>query len=144
MWDYLWHSTVLLSFNFSKESFRMIPLPNYSSRLDVVGGDQRMIVHITRISDRPNDAYEVHALNDYDDNKLHTFSVNHPYYGTPKEITKNGLFGFLCGIEGGLVFVNFVTDEMKDIEIIDASLQGPGDVVSADVYKESLVLIIFS
>ncbi|KAI3954992.1 hypothetical protein MKW98_004995 [Papaver atlanticum] len=165
-----WRSPVLLSFNFSRESFRMIPLQDYISRIDVVGeGDQGKIVHIRLISDNTanndvirksltyiNEVYEVSALNDYDyscsatnaDNneyswsKLHTFTVNHlsGRFG-PKAITKDGMLGFLCGYDGGLVFINFLTGEMKDIEIIDASLEGLGDVLRADVYKESLVSV---
>ncbi|KAI3833939.1 hypothetical protein MKX03_012357 [Papaver bracteatum] len=151
---------VLLSFNFSTESFRMITGPAEFSDLDVIGGDQGKIVYITRFSNSTaeyytSEVYEVYALNDYDYScsatnvecnkyswsKLHAIIINHPFgvYG-PKAITKNGV-GFLCGYGGGLVFINSLTREMKDIEIVDASLEGLGDVFRGDVYKESLVSI---
>ncbi|KAI3901266.1 hypothetical protein MKW92_040986 [Papaver armeniacum] len=145
---------VVLSFNFSRESFRMIPGPGGNFVVDVRGGDLGKIVYLTLpfISD----VCEMYALNDYDYSsnatnadsneyswsKLHTFTINHPYrgYGT-KALTKNGVFGFLCDIGGGLVFINLLTEEIKDIEIIDAPLEGLGDVYRADVYQESLVSI---
>ncbi|MCL7046102.1 hypothetical protein MKW94_001450 [Papaver nudicaule] len=156
-----WHCDVVLSFNFSTESFRMIPGPCESFCLDVVGGgDQGKIVCIKRCSSNSTSdvVYEVYGLNDYDyscgatsaDNNeywwsiLHRFTIYHPCGGLgypPMAITKNGVIGFLCGITGGLVlFVNFRT-EMKDIEIIDASLDGLGDIFRGDLYKESLVSI---
>ncbi|KAI3954990.1 hypothetical protein MKW98_004993 [Papaver atlanticum] len=154
---------VVLSFNFSRESFRMIPVPDNISQLDVIGGDQGKIVYITRPSHNTTSnitsvVYVVYAFNDYDYSsgatnadkneyslsKLHTCTIYNPCGGLgygPKAITKIGVFGFLCGIGGGLVFINFLTEEMKDIEVIDASLEGLGEVVRADVYKESLVSI---
>ncbi|XP_026426197.1 F-box/kelch-repeat protein At3g23880-like [Papaver somniferum] len=147
---------VVLSFNFSRESFRMIPGPWENLVLDVIGGDQGKIVCIKVEHTVTSDVCEMCALNDYDYNngatnadnneyswsKLHTFTINysHSGYGT-KAITKNGAFGFLCDIGGGLVFINFLTEEIKDIEIIDAPLEGLGDVFRGDVYKESLVSI---
>ncbi|RZC91302.1 hypothetical protein C5167_027368 [Papaver somniferum] len=117
---------VLLSFNFSRESFRMIPGPCENFVLDVIGGDQGKIVCIK--VEHSSDVCEMCALNDCDysngatnaDNneyswsKLLTFTINHPYSGY---------------------------EEIKDIEIIDAPLEGLGDVFRADVYKESLVSI---
>ncbi|KAI3989566.1 hypothetical protein MKX01_035649 [Papaver californicum] len=158
--DGFWRSTVGLSFNFSKESFRMIPVPDNTSRLDLIGGDQGKIVYITFVTNSTtrciSEAYEVYALNDYDYScsatnvknneyswsNLHEFTINHPYghYG-PKAITKNGMFGFLRGFDGGLVFINFLTEEIKDIQIIDAALEGLGEVFRGDVYKGSLVSI---
>ncbi|KAI3964369.1 hypothetical protein MKX01_024986 [Papaver californicum] len=149
-----------LSFDFSKESFRMIPVPENISGLDVIGGEQGKIVYITSISNSTpeytSEVYEVYALNDYDYScnatnvesnehswsKLHTFTINNRYgnYG-PKAITKNGMFGFLCGFKGGLVFINSITKEMKDIEIVDASFEDLGKVFRGEVYKESLVSI---
>ncbi|KAI3910092.1 hypothetical protein MKW92_024761 [Papaver armeniacum] len=158
--DAFWSSKVGLSFNFSKESFKMIPVPDNTSRLDVIEGDQGKIVYITFVTNSTptctREAYEVYALNDYDYrcsatnvennvyswSKLHTFSINHRYGGYgPKAITKNGMFGFLRGFHGGLVFINSLTKEIKDIEIIDASLEGLVEVFRGDVYKESLVSI---
>ncbi|KAI3916431.1 hypothetical protein MKW92_010048, partial [Papaver armeniacum] len=151
---------VLLSFNFSTESFRMITGPAEYSDLDVIGGDQGKIVYITSFSNGTmeynSEVYSVYALNDYDYScsatsvetnkyswsKSHVFTINHPYgvYG-PRAFTKNGVFGFLCRYGGGLVFINSLTEETKDIEIIDGSLEGLGDVFRGDVYKESLVSI---
>ncbi|KAI3994237.1 hypothetical protein MKX01_012494 [Papaver californicum] len=151
---------VLLSFNFSRESFRMITGPHEYSGLDVIGGDQGKIVFVAWISNSiaeyTSDTYEVYALNDYDYScsaasvenyeyswsKINVFHINHPYgrYG-PRAITKNGVLGFVRGYGGGLVFINSLTEEMKDIEIIDGSLEGLGDVFGGDVYKESLVSI---
>ncbi|KAI3979265.1 hypothetical protein MKX01_007741 [Papaver californicum] len=159
--SYVFHSpeSVVLSFNFSRESFRMIPGPSEYFVLDVIGGDLGKIV-CTTFSFNNSGVCEVYALNDYDysssstnvDNnefswsKLHTITINPPYAGyDTKAITKNGVFGFLCGpaMTGRyiLVFVNFLTEEMKDIEIIDASLEGLGDIYRVDVYKESLLSI---
>ncbi|XP_026455392.1 F-box/kelch-repeat protein At3g23880-like isoform X1 [Papaver somniferum] len=171
--SYVHPERVIFSFNFSRESFRAIPVPDITlwpdvvvpapyitSRLDVIGGDQGKIVYIAGSLNSTSKVYEVYALNDFDYScsatnvenneyswsKLHMFTVNHPCgysgYG-PKAITKNGMFGFLCGYSGGLVFINLLTGEMKDIEVIDASLESEGvDVVSrADIYQESLVSI---
>ncbi|XP_026450476.1 uncharacterized protein LOC113350539 isoform X2 [Papaver somniferum] len=148
---------VLLSFNFSTESFRMITGPAENSDLDVIGGDQGKIVYITCFTcftaEYASEAYQVYALNDYDYScsatnyeyswsKSHAFTINRPFgVYCPRAITKYGVFGFLCGYGGGLVFVNLLTEEMKDSEIVDASLEGLGDVFRGDVYKESLVSI---
>ncbi|KAI3901260.1 hypothetical protein MKW92_040980, partial [Papaver armeniacum] len=147
---------VVLSFNFSRESFRMIPGPCANFVVDVRGGDLGKIVCIKVEHFGTSDVCEMCALNDYDYSsnarnadsneyswsKLHTFTINHHYsgYGT-KALTKNGVFGFLCDIGGGLVFINLLTEEIKDIEIIDAPLEGLGDVCRGDVYQESLVSI---
>ncbi|KAI3960810.1 hypothetical protein MKW98_026202 [Papaver atlanticum] len=162
---------VIFSFNFSRESLRVIPVPDITlwsdvvvhapditSRLDVIGGDQGKIVYIAGSLNSTSRVYEVYALDDYDYScsatnvenneyswsKLHMFTINHPCgysgYG-PKAITKNGMSGFLCGYSGGLVFINLLREEMKDIEVIDASLEGVDVVSRADVYKESLVSI---
>ncbi|KAI3830644.1 hypothetical protein MKW92_011916 [Papaver armeniacum] len=164
---------VIFSFNFSRESFRVIPVPDITlwpdvvvhapevtPRLDVIGGDQGKIVYIAGFFNSTIRVYEVHALDDHDYrcsatnvenneyswSKLHMFNINHPSgysgYG-PKAITKNGMFGFLRGYSDGLVFINLLTEDMKDIEVIDASLELEGiDVVSrADIYQESLVSI---
>ncbi|KAI3901255.1 hypothetical protein MKW92_040975 [Papaver armeniacum] len=143
---------VVLSFNFSRESFRMIAGPCDNFDLDVIGGDRGKIACITFDFNGTHDVYEVYTLddyscsatnsNDYSWSKSHAFTVNCPNGGLgTKAITKNGVFGFLCGIGGGLVFVNFLTAEMKDIEIIDGSLEGLGYIIRADVYKESLLSI---
>ncbi|KAI3859676.1 hypothetical protein MKX03_031190 [Papaver bracteatum] len=150
---------VVLSFNFSRESFRMIPGPCGNFVVDVIGGDLGKIVYLTLPFNSPSDVCEMYALNDYDysssdtnaDNneyswrKLHTLTINHPYsYGGTVAMTKNGVFGFLRDIGGGLVFINFLTEEIKEIEIIDAPLEGLGplgDVLRADVYNECLVSI---
>ncbi|RZC84908.1 hypothetical protein C5167_047693 [Papaver somniferum] len=158
--DNFWSSTVGLSFNFSKESFRMIPVPHNTNRLDVIGGDQGKIIYITFVTNSTaeyiNEAYEVYALNDYDYScsvtnvenneyswsNLHKITITHRYgHGGPMAVTKNGMFGFLRGLYGGLVFINFLTEEMNDIEIVDASSEGLGQVLRGDVYKESLVSI---
>ncbi|KAI3903800.1 hypothetical protein MKW92_009496 [Papaver armeniacum] len=148
---------VVLSFNFSSESFRMIPGPCDKFYLDVIGGEQGKIVciKVDHSSTGTHDVYEVYALDDYDycssdtdaDNneyswsKPHAFTVNCPNGGMgTKAITKNGAFGFLCGIGGGLVFVNLLTEEMKDIEIIDGSLEGLGYIIRADTLEAELPL----
>ncbi|KAI3889357.1 hypothetical protein MKX03_018214 [Papaver bracteatum] len=149
---------VVLSFNFSRESFRMIPGPCENFVLDVIGGDQGKIVciKVEHSSNGTSDVCQMCALNgcdysngatnadnnEYSWSKLHAFIINNSYsgYGT-KAITKNGASGFLCDIGGGLVFINFLTEEIKDIEIIDAPLEGLGDVFRGDVYKETLVSI---
>ncbi|KAI3853586.1 hypothetical protein MKW98_025103 [Papaver atlanticum] len=158
--DAFWRSTVGLSFNFSSESFRKIPVPDDTCRLNVIGGDQGKIVYITFVSNSTSEyiseVYEVYTMKDYDYSctatnaenkkyswsKLHRFTIDHPYgrYG-PKAITKNGMFGFLRGYGGGLVFMNFLTGELKDIKIIDALSEGLGEVFRTDVYKESLVSV---
>ncbi|KAI3942696.1 hypothetical protein MKX01_037921 [Papaver californicum] len=151
---------VLLSFKFSRESFRMITGPHEYSGLDVIGGDQGKNVFLSWISNSTaeytSDTYEVYALNDYDYScsatsaenneyswsKINAFHINHPYGRySPRAITKNGVLGFVRGYGGGLVFINSLTEEMKDIEIIDGSLEDLGDVFRGDVYKESLVSI---
>ncbi|XP_026423809.1 F-box/kelch-repeat protein At3g23880-like [Papaver somniferum] len=143
---------VVLCFNFSRESFRMIPGPCDKFDLDVIGGDRGKIACITFDYNGSHDVYEVYTLDDYSCSatnsneyswsKSHAFTVNCPNGGIgTKAITKNGVFGFLSGIGGGLVFVNFLTAEMKDIEIIDGSLEGLGYIIRADVYKESLLSI---
>ncbi|KAI3859679.1 hypothetical protein MKX03_031193 [Papaver bracteatum] len=139
-----WYSDpepVVLSFNFSRESFRMIPGPCDNFDLDVIGGDRGKIACITFDFNGTHDVYEVYTLDDYScsatNSNGYSWSKSHAFTA----ITKNGVFGFLCGIGGGLVFVNFLTSDMKDIEIIDGSLEGLGYIIRADVYKESLLSI---
>ncbi|MCL7044441.1 hypothetical protein MKW94_004867 [Papaver nudicaule] len=151
--SYVKQDAVVLSFNFSTESFRMMPGPCGYFDLDAIGGDRGKIVCISTDLSSRTDVHEVYALNDYDYScnaanadkkeyswtKLHTFTINHAYGGFGiKAVTKNGECGFLLRRGGGLLVINFLTEEMQDVETIDASV---GMVLRADVYKESLVSI---
>ncbi|MCL7042531.1 hypothetical protein MKW94_027489 [Papaver nudicaule] len=155
LFNYTDSEQVILSFDFNKESFRMIPAPApMPNRLHVIGGNHGKIVCVRL--DYPSYIHEMYELNDFKYRSSATTAENNEnlwskIYTTtrvrdsdsngPMEITKNAVFGFVGGFpNGGLILLNLRTEEIIDIEIIDTSLEGVA-LFETEVYKETLVSV---
>ncbi|MCL7031272.1 hypothetical protein MKW94_026061 [Papaver nudicaule] len=138
--------TVVISFDFSKESYTIIPAPTDDVRLDVRGRDGKIVCFTYLLPD--DRKCQVYALNNdtlqNEDSwtKLYETGMDqsHSCLG-PMAISKDGLCGFLRGSDGyGLMSYNLETEERKDIRLANVSYR---DVVvqRAQIYKESLVSV---
>ncbi|MCL7027260.1 hypothetical protein MKW94_014560 [Papaver nudicaule] len=128
--SFIGNDKVVVSFDFSKETYRIIPAPSDNVRLDIRGRDGK-IVCVTCLL--PNDRKcQVYVLNDdtlkneYSWTKLYETDMSRPDHSSvgPMVITKDGLSGFLPGSDGyGLMLYKFECEEMKDIQIANVSFK---------------------
>ncbi|XP_026399894.1 F-box/kelch-repeat protein At3g23880-like [Papaver somniferum] len=151
LWKYTDSEQVILSFDFSKESFRMIPAPAPClTWLYVIGGNHGKIVCLNYSHSGDIDTHQIYELNatmieenkEYSWSKLYTTTRDRcRSFNGPLEITRNGVFGFIdCFSNGRMMLFNLLTEEIFDIEINDTSLEGEF-VIQTDVYRESLVSV---
>ncbi|KAI3944665.1 hypothetical protein MKW98_021123 [Papaver atlanticum] len=135
--------TVVISFDFSNETYRIIPAPTDDVLVDIRGKDGK-IVCVTHLlpDDRKCQVYVLNDDNEYSWTKLYETNIFQPHSCLgPMAISKDGLCGILRGSDGyGIMSYNLETEEMKDIEIANISFS---DVLvqTAEIYKESLVSI---
>ncbi|XP_026429329.1 F-box/kelch-repeat protein At3g23880-like [Papaver somniferum] len=136
--------TVVISFDLSNETYRIIPAPTDDDvRLDIRGKDGK-IVCVTHLlpDDRKCQVYLLNDDNGYSWTKLYETNMYQPHSCLgPMAISNDGLCGFLRGSDGyGLMSYNLETQEMRDIQIPNVSFS---DVLvqTAHIYKESLVSI---